>query len=94
MPQIPIIGSPEEQKTFTEVYRHYIMAKEDLDQRIIDFDKKDILFRSHIEESNWPYRSLVFDPRVFTALFEKTARILANKPRGRMVPLEDMVGKG
>ena len=81
-------GTKAEQKLFTEVNRHYEMAKESLDQRIPDFDKKDILFRSHIEESNWPYRSLVFDPRVFTALYEKTARILANKPKGRLVPRE------
>lgn len=46
------------------------------------------MFRSHISESGWPYSAMVFDPRVFTAIFEKSARFLANKPRGRMVPRE------
>ena len=81
-------GTESERKTFSEVIRHYEMAKQDLDNRIVDFDKRDILFRSHIEESDWPYRALVFDPRVFTTLFEKTSRIIANKPRGRLVPRE------
>ena len=81
-------GTPQERQTFTEVFNHYTLAREDLEQRITDFDKKDILFRSHIDKENWPYRSLVFDPRTFTALYEKTARLLANKPRGRMNPRE------
>jgi len=73
---------------FTEVNAHYVMAKEDLDVRRVDFDKKDVLFRSHIDESAWPYNATIFDPRVFTALYEKTARTFANKPKGRVVPRE------
>ncbi len=88
MPQIEVRGTPEEQKLFLDVDRHYIMANEDLTTRTRDFDKKDVLFRSHIEQTNWPYRSLVFDPRTFTALYEKTSRLLANKPRGRVIPRE------
>ena len=85
---VPIIGTPEEQRTFMKCHRHYSMARDDLQQRTRDFDKKDILFRSHIQQSKWPYRAQVFDPRIFTALYEKTSRILANKPKGRMVPRE------
>lgn len=87
-------GTPEEQTTFGDLFRHYTMAREDLDQRIKDFDKKDILFRSHIVKSKWPYRSLITDPVIFTALYEKTARTFANKPRGRMLPREggDAIG--
>src|SRR3990167_3594256 len=85
---IAISGTKQERELFTEVVGHYQMAKEDLDVRIIDFNKKDIIFRSHIEESGWPYTSLVFDPRVFTALYEKTSRMFANKPKGRLVPRE------
>jgi len=83
-----IYGNEAERELFTELNHHYEMAKEDLAQRIIDFDKKDILFRSHIDEKNWPYKAMVFDPRVFTSLYEKTARTFANKPRGRLVPRE------
>lgn len=86
--QVPAKGTKEERKLFSEVIRHYEMAREDLDSRREDWDTKDELFRSHIDESNWPYNSVVFDPRVFTAIFEKTARLFANKPRGRMVPRE------
>ena len=65
------------------------MSREDLDARIPDWDKKDELFRSWIpDDDSWPYSAMVFDPRVFTALFEKSARLLANKPRGRMIPRE------
>lgn len=88
MPEVPALGTKEEIQTFFEVDRHYSMATEDLDVRRKDWDKKDELFRSHINETRWPYRSLVFDPRTFTALYEKTARILANKPRGRVIPRE------
>jgi len=88
MPDVPVLGTPDEIKTFLEVDRHYMMANEDLTTRMKDWDKKDELFRSHINESKWPYRSLVFDPRTFTAIYEKTARLLANKPRGRVIPRE------
>lgn len=84
----PIQGNKQEREAFSDVYRHYEMSVSDLTKRIVDFDKRDILFRSYIQKSNWPYRALVFDPRVFTTIYEKTARILANKPRGRMEPRE------
>lgn len=86
--EVAATGTKQERDTFKEVYNHFTLAREDLDQRIVDFDKKDTLFRSHINKEDWPYRSLVFDPRVFTALYEKTARLLANKPKGRMNPRE------
>jgi len=84
----PIYGNEEERSLYHEVMLHYKTAKQDLESRIPDFNKKDELFRSHINEKNWPYRTLVFDPRTFTALYEKTARLFANKPRGRMNPRE------
>ena len=80
--------SNNREELFTEVLYHYNLAKEDMDVRRTDWDKTDELFRSYINESGWPYSSLVFDPRIFTAIFEKTSRLLANKPRGRMAPRE------
>ena len=88
MAELKPVGTTQEVKVFTDVIRHYELAKEDLDNRIKSFDRNDELFRSHINESNWPYNSLIFDPRVFTALFEKSSRLFANKPRGRLVPRE------
>lgn len=86
--KIKPVGTDQEVNQFSEVFRHYTLAKEDLDARLKDFDKVDELFRSHIEENNWPYQSLMFDPITFTAIFEKTSRLFANKPRGRLVPRE------
>lgn len=86
--QVPAKGTKQERETFSKVIRHYEMAKNDLDNRIPDWNTKDELFRSYIDENNWPYNSVVFDPRIFTAIFEKTSRLFANKPRGRMVPRE------
>lgn len=86
--EVPAVGNTNEKKLFSETYRHYDTAREDIDQRLSDWDKKDELFRSHINPVNYPYRAQVFDPRIFTALYEKTARLLANKPRGRMNPRE------
>ena len=85
---IAIKGTKKEQDIFTDVYRHYLMAKEDLESRFSDWNIKDELFRSHINESNWPYQSVIFDPRVFSIIFEKTARLFAHKPKGRLVPRE------
>lgn len=83
-------GNEKERELFHEVNRHYQMAKEDLEQRLSDWDTKDELFRSYVDgdAAGYPYHSVVSDPRVFTALFEKTARLFANKPRGRLVPRE------
>jgi hypothetical protein len=86
--QVAPQGTKEEQKTFLDVSRHYDMSTEDLDIRRSEMDEVDELFRSHINESTWPYRSLVFDPRVFTAIFEKTSRLISKKPRGRFIPRE------
>jgi hypothetical protein len=86
--EVAVKGTQKERQRFTDVYRHYLMAQEDLDSRLPDWNRKDELFRTYINESNWPYQAVMFDPRVFTAIFEKTSRLLANKPRGRMIPRE------
>ena len=81
-------GTPDERSLFSEVTRHYDMAREDLDTRMSDWNRKDELFRSHINQDGWPYSAMVFDPRTFTAIFEKSARLLANKLRGQLIPRE------
>lgn len=95
MPKDEVLkGTPQEREIYYQVKRHYDMSREDLDARIPDFNKKDELFRSHINENGWPYSAMVFDPRVFTVIYEKSARLLANKPKGRMTPREggDVLG--
>jgi hypothetical protein len=85
------VGSKDEIKAFEEANSHYTMAREDLEHRIQmkdGFNDVDKLIASHIDESKWPYRSVVFDPIPHTVILEKSARLIGNKPRGRMVPRE------
>lgn len=81
-------------ETFSDVLRHYEMAQADLDSRIGGFNTADELFRSYIDEDSWPYSSVIFVPRIFTAIFEKTSRLVGNKPKGRLIPREggDVLG--
>lgn len=82
------VGTQREKELFHNVHRHYRMAKDDLEQRLKEFDTRDELFRSYIDTAQWPYNSVLFDPRVFTFIIEKNARLFAKKPRGRLVPRE------
>ena len=89
--EIAIRGTQQEQKLFTDLHKHYTMGKEDLEQRIYrknGFDDADKMFASYIDESNWPYHSLMFDPRPYTTILEKSARLVGGKPKGRLVPRE------
>ncbi len=81
-------GGKREQELFKIVNQHYDMGLEDLEPRFADWDTKLELFYSHIDESKWPYSSQIFVPQVFTALFEKMARLNGGKPRGRLIPRE------
>lgn len=81
-------GNKKEQEAWNEVMWHNGMAQESLDQRTPKWDTIDELFRSHIDESNWPYSAEVFDPRTFTFIFEKSSRQFARKPQGRLLPRE------
>lgn len=89
--QIIVQGSKEEIQAFTEVSSHYQMSRQDLEQRIYrknGFDDADKMFASHIDEKSWPYRSLMFDPRPYTVILEKSARLIGSKPKGRLIPRE------
>lgn len=91
MADIPIKGTPEEQRLYMEVKPHTDMAEQDLQTRIMrknGFDDADKLFNNYIDENKWPYQAVTFDPRISTAIMEKNARLIANKPKGRLVPRE------
>lgn len=88
---LPILGTKQEVDIFTEVNGHYVMAKEDLQQRIQrknGFDDSDKMYSSYIDEKNWPFKSVIFDPRPYTVILEKSARLVGSKPKGRLVPRE------
>lgn len=84
----------DELQVFTEVKRHADIGFNETERRSlgkqrvgsISFNEADELFRGWIDENNWPYDALLFDPRVFTFIFEKTSRLIANKPRGKLIP--------
>src|SRR3990167_3939876 len=88
---LPAQGNDSEVRMFKDVMGHYQMAREDLDQRIQrknGFNDADKMFSSHIDAANWPYKSMIFDPRPYTVIIEKSARLMGSKPKGRMVPRE------
>ncbi|MEK6879768.1 MAG: hypothetical protein AABY22_09185, partial [Nanoarchaeota archaeon] len=85
-----------EDEVYGEVLRHSQTGFDETDKRTtgkqrigsISFDEADELFRSWLNEADWPYDALMFDPRIFTFIFEKASRLIANKPRGRLIPRE------
>jgi len=89
--ELTVRGSDAEARLFSDLNKHYTMAKEDLEQRIFrknGFDDADKMFASYIDEAGWPYHSLMFDPRPYTTILEKSARLIGGKPKGRLVPRE------
>lgn len=81
-------GTKAEQELFMKVRSRYDRSRNDLETRISDFDSKDELFRTYIDEAKWPYRAQVADPATFTFLIEKTSRLISNKLRGKVIPRE------
>ncbi len=92
----------KEEQIFFEVNHHNSIGFDETERRStgigrvgsISFDEADELFRSYIDEENWPYDALLFDPRIFTFIFEKTSRLIASKPRAHLIPREgsDVLG--
>ncbi len=86
----------KENQVYKEVKQHLDVGFQETDRRAtgknrigsISFNEADELFRSWLDEKNWPYDALLFDPRVFTFIFEKTSRLISNKPKGRLTPRE------
>lgn len=86
----------KEEQVFKDVKRHSDLGFDETDKRAtgrnrigsLSFNEADELFRSWLDENKWPYDALLFDPRVFTFIFEKTSRLIANKPKGRLSPRE------
>ena len=89
--EITVRGTDAEVRLFSDLHKHYSMSKQDLEQRIFrknGFDDADKMFASYIDEAGWPYHSIMFDPRPYTTILEKSARLIGGKPKGRLVPRE------
>jgi len=86
--------NPDEQLIFNEVRLHWQRGFAETDKRatghnkmgITSFDEADEMFRCWLDENQWPYDALIFDPRIFTMIFEKTSRLIASKPEPQLVP--------
>lgn len=90
-PKVEPKGTKAEKELFTDVNGHYRDAKSDLEDRITrknGFNDADKMFASHIDEGSWPYSAMIFDPRPYTVIVEKSARLVGQKPKGRLVPRE------
>lgn len=71
-----------------QVTRHYQDAKNVLDQQIDGMTKRVDAYRGHIDSTKWPYKSRVFDPRVYTVIKNKNSRLFSQPPRGKVYPRE------
>ena len=83
-------GNKIEREIFTDVHRHYLLSKQDLETRITrknGFNDADKMFASYIDSGEWPYKAMVFDPRPYTVIIEKTARLIGSKPKGQSLRL-------
>lgn len=96
MPENKNNSKKKEELIFDECKYHSDIGFQETDRRAtgknrigsISFNEADELFRSWIDENKWPYDALLFDPRIFTFIFEKTSRLIANKPKGHLIPRE------
>lgn len=86
----------KEQEVFSELRWHWQWGFGETEKRatgrnrmgVTSFDEADELFRCWLNENTWPYDALLFDPRIFTMIWEKTSRLIANKPEPRLTPRE------
>lgn len=74
----------------TRLMDHYSKGTEDADTRRTRKNGWNDVLNCYmgVLPKNWPYTSVVTDPRVRTTILEKTARLLNAKLQGRLVPRE------
>lgn len=92
-----------EPKKYTDVdtkklVQEYTEADALLTSRIQDkrygFDTFDKLYQTYLDPLKWPYSVKLATPRGFTAIFNKTTRIVGGKFTGRVEPLEQSDEEG
>lgn len=76
----------------TKLVKEYQEANRLLDSRIQDkrygYDTYDKLYQTYIDPLKWPYSVKLATPRGFTALFNKTTRLVGGRFTGRVEPSE------
>lgn len=87
---MPSTPNDTESKLLTQLQRHYSIGSGEIDTRMTRKNGWNDIVDAYMGRlpGNWPYLSLVTDPRIRTVILEKTARLLNAKLRGRLVPRE------
>lgn len=79
-----------DQDTLIILSDHYTKGKQDMDTRRTRKNGWNETINAYMGKlpTNWPYTSMVTDPRIRTTILEKTARLLNAKLQGRLIPRE------
>lgn len=81
-----------------KLVKEYQEADALLTSRITDnrygFDTFDKLYQTYLDPAKWPYSVKLANPRGFTALFNKTTRVIGGKFTGRVEPMEQSDEEG
>lgn len=72
-----------------EIDEQYLFAKRYLDPIHKKFNLLEELYRSFIDQNNYPHGARVFDPRIFRIIETVTPRMVATEPSGSFYPTEE-----
>lgn len=78
----------DEQEVLSEVSEQFLLAKQYLDPIHEKMNRQEELYRSFIDNNNYPHGAKVFDPRIFRVIETITPRMVANEPTGSFYPVE------
>ena len=80
----------KEKTTIEDLQRHYMRGRQDMDTRRTRKGGWNDIISAYMGKlpANWPFLSVVTDPRLRTTITEKSARLINSKLRGRLVPRE------
>jgi len=79
----------DEAKIAKEIDEQFIFAKRYLDPIHQKMNQQEELYRSFIDQNNYPHGARVFDPRIFRIIETITPRMVATEPMGSFYPVED-----
>lgn len=85
-------------KEIKKLIKEYQEADALLTSRITDvrygFDTYDKLYQTYLDPVKWPYSVKLATPRGFTAIFNKTTRVIGGRFTGRVEPMEQTDEEG
>lgn len=72
-----------------EIDDQFLLAKKYLDPIHERMNLQEEMYRSFIDQNNYPHSARVFDPRVFRVIETVTPRMVSNEPAGSFYPTEE-----